>query len=362
MREFICDLKEFQEFIKSVPNPSLFRGQSNALDRLIPGIGREHPNYAVSPELERALFSQFKIRSVPHLTHKPITDWDWLVMAQHYGLKTRLLDWTTDWRVALYFATLPHQEMHRVPFSVFVNHSPALTPYETLPENAFQCKSDYYFQPPHFDNRISGQAAFMSAHWNPYRPVENEEIIQFSFYPYSEQRREIATFLATARITAAELMPGLDGICRTLVDEPRITAQIDLPPPPSELGWIRVPKSATGMKVGTVRKVLLRRKTLALALEWFTVEKLIGIPCFCGGKAFGFLKYADRSLQHFTFLAPDGLSVRLVSDTDEIFEAITLAKEHIAQLMPEEPMFVRPHIGDVKRLPNALNSSRRSRR
>jgi hypothetical protein len=47
----------------------------------------------------------FKQRSIPHLERLPANDFEWMFLAQHHGLPTRLLDWSTNALVALFFAT-----------------------------------------------------------------------------------------------------------------------------------------------------------------------------------------------------------------------------------------------------------------
>jgi len=85
-----------------------FRGCGNGQLALIPSLYRHKKKKKKSDieELEQRLMTRFRQRSIP-LVNRPLDeDWDTLFFMQHYGIPTRLLDWTENPFIAFYFAVM----------------------------------------------------------------------------------------------------------------------------------------------------------------------------------------------------------------------------------------------------------------
>ncbi len=83
-----------------------YRGQSNTNYRLLPKIYR---NQIIGSEFEREMVRDFKLYSQQFIDSKVSTDIESLFIMQHYGMPTRLLDWTESSLVALYFCVKENQ-------------------------------------------------------------------------------------------------------------------------------------------------------------------------------------------------------------------------------------------------------------
>ena len=85
-----------------------FRGLKDKDYQMLPSLGRSPMNV----DYETIYLSKFKSKAIPYLGFLPAypfseglqSYWDWLFLMQHYGVPTRLMDWSEDALVALLFA------------------------------------------------------------------------------------------------------------------------------------------------------------------------------------------------------------------------------------------------------------------
>ena len=198
------------------------------------------------PELERHLLRNFK-----KYAHRKVVErdslWNWLSVAQHYGLPTRLLDWTYSPLIALHFAMANIEKFDRDGVVWAVNY---LKAHQRLPvslqdrldneganvftvemlaetvnslaefEALFESDGTVFFEPPSIDDRIVNQFAFFSVMPKPDLELDqwlekNPDLYYRIIIP-AELKWEVRDKLDQANITERVLFPGLDGLGRWL--------------------------------------------------------------------------------------------------------------------------------------------------
>jgi len=145
--ELIQKLKENTEYLKI---PVWYRGQGNFQWNLEPKLLRVH-----SSPPETFYFNKFRQDATMIINHTPKTEFDWLFLMQHYGIPTRLLDWSESPLVSLYFAV--NDSLIKEDAALWVLLPTELNKYSNYrPEHEFEVPS---FDDEHLKNYLPSTIA-----------------------------------------------------------------------------------------------------------------------------------------------------------------------------------------------------------
>ena len=156
------------------------------------------------------MLALFKQRALPLLDFMPRNDWEWLAIAQHHGLPTRLLDWTRNPLVAAFFAV---EEQFNGDSAIYVLRNKKMLLTDKIPD-PFKRKNVGKFVPAHVTKRIIAQFGLFTIHPNPAIPLVSDEVEKLVIP--SRLRKPLKDVLFRYGINRGSLFPDLDGLATSI--------------------------------------------------------------------------------------------------------------------------------------------------
>lgn len=192
-----------------------YRGVGSEHHYLIPSVGRIRSvnNKVLTVDEEKKILESFRKRAFPFLkdmVHDLLT---LLTIGQHHGLPTRLLDWTPNPLMALYFAVEFETDEQNQSCVYVLDVSKKQIRAEKEIKDPFNIIKVERFIPYHWDTRITAQAGQFTIHPNPAEPWDGDGNLKRVLIS-PKIRKEVKGLLDKFGINAATVYPDLDGVAK----------------------------------------------------------------------------------------------------------------------------------------------------
>lgn len=193
----------------------VYRGQSNSEWPLLPKAGRPpfcvglvdplHPSVKAHDLWK---FEEWMDKAIAFSNCLPGSFLEGLALAQHYGLATRLMDWSANPLVALYFACEAEPTEDGAVFG-YANRRPRIS----NSEDADSITEVSIYHPRPIDRRIVAQSGMFSYHPIPHEVFSSREHESLIRYVIMGGRKDlILDNLSDLGISRITLFPDLEGL------------------------------------------------------------------------------------------------------------------------------------------------------
>ena len=210
------EIKNFNELIEFISRyrksaSYKFRGQSDKEWKLVPNAGRT----PFKNRDDKELFKQWKRRAFAYISRENYDEWEILSIAQHYGVPTRMLDWTHNPLIATFFSCIENFDKDGALYTIkpdgFIN-TKTMQPFE-LPNNTVA-----FYQPLASNERIMNQFGYFSIHTKPEIELDEKtgnSTLEKIIIPASI-KKEIIFALNQFGINNLTIYPDLEGLSKHL--------------------------------------------------------------------------------------------------------------------------------------------------